>query len=134
MNEVGVVISKSGKPLYWHEPQAGSVIIPDSARLWDAMWRAHNDGSLAGFAHTHPGSGVPGPSQEDLSSFVANENGLGRVLTWWIASSDRLVVIVKSQLDSVQGREIYAVRDVDVDREPSWAAELRRRSNYMERR
>jgi len=129
MREVGVVINTHGEPIYWHEPRVSSVSIPDSAELWNAMWRAHRDGWLAGFAHSHPGNGLPSPSQEDLSSFVANESGLGRSLTWWITSSDRLVVITRSAMDSIPGREIYAVQEVSVHREPPWAAELRRRSN-----
>lgn len=129
MVEVGVVINTNGEPIYWHEPRASSGAIPDSAVLWNAMWRAHRDGWLAGFAHSHPGGGLPSPSQEDLSSFVANESGLGRMLTWWITSSDRLVMIKRSTMDSMPGREIYSVQEVSVWHEPAWAAELRRRSN-----
>ena len=128
MIEAGVIISTNGEPLYWHEPRHSSGALPDSRALWDHIWKAHQDGWLAGFAHSHPGSGVPGPSDTDISTFVAIEQAIGRPLSWWITSADRLVVINRSMMDSVPGRVIYAVSEVMVEREPFWVAELRRRS------
>lgn len=128
MIEAGVVISSMGEPIFWHEPRHSSGAIPDSRALWDALWKAHRDGWLAGFAHSHPGSGVPGPSSTDMSTFVAIESALGRPLAWWITSSDRLVVINRSTMDSVPERVVYAIQEIVVEREPFWVAELRRRS------
>ena len=132
MIEAGVVINTTGEPIYWHEPRHSSGAIPDSRTLWDVIWKAHQDGWLAGVGHSHPGSGVPGPSQEDTSTFVAIEAALGRPLSWWITSADRLVVINRSTMDSVPGRVIYAVREIVVEREPPWVSELRRRSEIPE--
>jgi len=133
MMEVGVVISTTGEPIHWHLPLGRSGgALPDSRELWDVLWQAHRDGWLAGFAHSHPGSGVPGPSGTDTSTFVAIESALGRSLSWWITSSDRLVVVNRAAMDSMPGRVVYAVREIVVEREPLWVVELRRRSEIAE--
>jgi hypothetical protein len=129
MIETGVVINTNGEPIHWHEPAGRSGgNLPDSRSLWNVLWQAQQHGWLAGFAHTHPGSGVPGPSSTDISTFVAIENALGRSLAWWIASADRMVITRRSVMDSVPGREIYASHEIVVQNEPIWVAELRRRS------
>ncbi len=126
MIETGVVVSVHHEPIFWHEPGGrSSGALPDSRTLWNVLWQAHRDGWLSGFAHTHPGGGMPGPSQEDLSSFVAIENALGRPLNWWIVNADMTVLVRKSTLDSVPGREIYGTTRVD---DPVWVPDLRRRS------
>lgn len=129
MMETGVVINTNGEPVYWHEPNGrSSGSLPDSRDLWNVLWRAHCDGWLAGVAHSHPGAGVPGPSHEDTSTFVAIEKALGRSLSWWITSSDRLVVINRAAMISGPN-VVYAVREITTEREPVWVAELRRRSD-----
>jgi hypothetical protein len=127
MMEAGVVINVHGEPIYWHTPanRSGGA-LPDSRELWDVLWKAHTAGWLAGVAHSHPGSGVPGPSQTDTSTFVAIESALGRSLSWWITSADKTVVIRRAEMDSMPGRVVYAIRELDV--EPSWVPELRQRS------
>jgi proteasome lid subunit RPN8/RPN11 len=126
MIETGVVVNVHGEPIFWHEPGGrSSGALPDSRTLWDVLWQAQQDGWLAGFAHTHPGSGVPHPSREDISSFVAIENALGRPLNWWIASADVTIQIRKSTMDSMPGREIYGIARIN---DPAWVPELRRRS------
>ena len=129
MMETGVIVNTNGEPIHWHEPRHSSGAIPDSRELWDAIWKAHQHGWLAGIAHSHPGSGVPHPSSEDTSTFVAIEAALGRRLSWWITSADRAVVINCAQMDSMPGRVVYAVRELEVAREPFWMAELRQRSD-----
>jgi len=90
--EAGVVIDEMGLPIYWHIPDDRSIAyLPDSRRLWDVIWG--NREIVAGFAHSHPGSGEPGPSYEDLTTFAAIEAALGKRLTWWITSSDTLVTV-----------------------------------------
>lgn len=93
MIEVGVVIAKDGiTPLHWHLPPGRSTAaIPDTRDLWDVL--VANKGNLMGFAHSHPGSGVPRPSHEDITSFAAIEAGIGMRLTWWITSRDRLIAL-----------------------------------------
>jgi hypothetical protein len=89
--EAGVVLDLQGNPIYWHVPANRSLGgIPDSRDLWDVLWE--NRKSLSGFAHSHPGGGVPGPSSIDHTSIVALERGLGMRLDWYIASRDHLVV------------------------------------------
>jgi hypothetical protein len=120
MMETGVVIAIDGSPLYWHVPFGRTTVsLPDSNDLWSVLWKAFKAGILAGFAHTHPGSGIPSPSGTDLTTFAAIEAGLGTKLKWWILSSDHVVLID----DSEDG--CYVSRDVQ---EPSWAADLRRLS------
>jgi len=90
MIEAGVLVV-NGQPVYWHHPEGrtgGS--LPDSRSLWDLLW-ALRKADLLGFAHSHPGSGVPGPSHTDLTTFAAVELGLGRRLAWWITSSDHVI-------------------------------------------
>lgn len=92
MIEAGVVITGEG-PVYWHLPEGrtgGS--LPDSRRLWDVLWELRKEHFL-GFAHSHPGSGVPGPSHTDITTFAAIELGLGRRLAWWITSADRVILL-----------------------------------------
>jgi hypothetical protein len=91
MMEAGVVIDDQREPIYWHVPPGrtgGS--LPDSRDLWSVLWE--NRATLLGFAHSHPGHGVPGPSSTDVSTFVAVEKALGRPLLWWIVSEDHVVV------------------------------------------
>lgn len=128
MIEAGAVINTNGDVIHWHLPPGRSGgALPDSRQLWDVLWQARQHGWLAGFAHTHPGSGVPGPSQTDLSTFVAIENALGP-LRWWIASADRMVRVSRVVMDSVPGREVFSSTEIMVENEPIWVAELRRRS------
>lgn len=92
MIEAGVVIGPDG-PIYWHLPPGrtgGS--IPDTRQLWEVLFEnRHLD--FLGFAHSHPGSGWPGPSYTDLTTFAAIEAGLGRRLIWYITSFDCTVWI-----------------------------------------
>jgi proteasome lid subunit RPN8/RPN11 len=125
MIETGVVINTNGEPIFWHEPggrSGGS--LPDSRQLWDVLAQANRDGWLSGFAHTHPGDGQPHPSQEDMSSFIAIDYAL-RPLNWWIVSSNITILVRKSTMDSVPGREIYGITRID---DPVWVPDLRRRS------
>ena len=127
MTEVGVVIGTNGEAIYWHLPPGrtgGS--IPDDRNLWDVLWTAHKNGTLAGFAHSHPGGGVPGPSYEDVTTFSAIELAFGQRYPWWIASSDHLVVL------NWVGEDKYAYKRNVVSVEPIWLVELRQASNYNE--
>lgn len=90
--EAAVVVSTDGEALHWHTPPGRtSVALPDRRDLWDVLWE--HRGCLAGVAHSHPGTGVPCPSQEDVTTFAAIEAALGRRLTWWITSRDHLIAL-----------------------------------------
>ena len=90
MQEAGVILDRLEQSLYWHTPEARtSVSLPDSQALWEALWQYRDE--LSGFAHTHPGSGLPVPSQTDVTTFSAIERGLGQSLDWWILSADYFV-------------------------------------------
>lgn len=85
--EAGVLLDLNGVPIHWHLPPNRTVVaLPDSPDLWAVIWGNRED--LSGFAHSHPGSGVPGPSYTDITTFAAVEAGLGKRLDWWILSSD----------------------------------------------
>ncbi len=121
MIEAGVVISKSLESIYWHTPQGrtgGS--LPDSRDLWEVFWE--NRHNLSGFAHSHPGSGVPGPSHTDLTTFAAVEVGLGVRLLWWITSSDTVIEMTWCG----PGKFDYEAKLIE---DPFWAFELRKLSN-----
>jgi hypothetical protein len=123
MIEAGVVIDKCGWPAYWHLPEgrnAGG--LPDSRTLWEVIWDAFQADTLLGFAHSHPGSGVPGPSYSDVTTFAAVEAALGRRLDWWITSSDHVVLLRWA------GPDKLSYRSTIVTEAPSWVAELRRLS------
>lgn len=125
--EAGVVVGFDGAPLYWHLPPnrtAGS--IPDSRALWEVFW--NNRHQVFGFAHSHPGSGMPGPSWEDITTFAGVEIALGRRLTWWIISSDQLVTI----LWTGPGKYDYSTFPLAIpgNHRPLWLDELRQNSNY----
>ena len=120
MREVGALINLKGEVIAWHLPQdrtGGS--LPDSRHLWDLIWENKED--LWGFAHSHPGSGVPGPSHTDITTFAAIEGALGKTINWWITSSDTLVVV------TYYGPE-YITFLIQPKNEPSWVKELRERS------
>lgn len=120
--EVGVVVFDDG--VYWHEPDgrtAGG--IPDSWTLWDVLWE--NRDRLVGFAHSHPGSGVPGPSYTDMTTFLAIEKALGRKLVWWIISQDR-VAVCSWHRRSRKEPGTWLAQEVEQDQ--PWLAELRRLS------
>lgn len=125
MMEAGVVIA-GGKPVFWHLPKgrtAGS--LPDSRDLWDVLWE-HRD-ALDGFAHSHPGLGVPGPSHTDVTTFLAIERALGQRLRWWITSRDRTVLV----RDDGHGRPLdgkYTVFEIKPENEPDWVFKLREHS------
>ncbi len=131
--EVGVLVGINHHPLFWHEPaDASAVQLPDSQSLWHHIWQAHQAKQLLGFAHSHPGAGVPHPSHEDITTFAAIEAALGRALLWWITSADCLVVIRRSNMDSIRMREVYAITSMEARNEPGWTTELRRRSVVSE--
>lgn len=116
--EAGVVVDALGRPIYWHRPRRRTAVsLPDSRALWDILFL--NRHRLGGFAHTHPGVGVPAPSDEDLTTFSAVERGLGRRLDWWIASSDMLVVLRWC------GPDEHGYRRSRCRHRPSWLAGLR---------
>lgn len=124
MIEAGVVVDKSGDALFWHHPDGRSGgSLPDSRTLWQALWDAFQAGTLRGFAHSHPGSGVPGPSYTDVTTFAAIEDALGR-LDWWIVSEDRVVLLRWA------GPDRLSYRSTILTEVPSWIVELRRLSQY----
>lgn len=135
MREAGCVVSKDNEVLFWHLPldRSGGA-LPDSRTLWDVLWEAHQRGHLLGFAHSHPGSGLPQASYEDISTFIAIERALGCKLVWWIASADRFVQYDSHMKVTESGRLDYAFTGrafaPGVVPEPAWLPELRRHSNY----
>lgn len=88
--ETGVLVGIDLNPLHWHLPPGRHVAaLPDSRELWEVIWENRNQ--VLGFAHSHPGSGVPGPSWTDITTFVAVEKALGRQIVWWICSDTNIV-------------------------------------------
>lgn len=123
--EAGAVIGEERQVLHWHLPAGrtgGS--LPDSRELWDVLWK--NRATLRGVAHSHPGSGLPGPSQEDVTTFAAVEAALGRRLCWWITSEDTLVAFHWVGPD----RHDYKGFIIQNTAEPAWVRELRKLSCY----
>ncbi len=118
MREAGVLIDLRGEPIHWHVPHDRSIVaLPDNRGLWDVIWE--NRENVLGFAHSHPGSGMPGPSFEDVTTFAGIELALGKRLQWWITSSDRLAVV------TWVGPDKHTYRPAPVYEEPAWVHKLR---------
>ena len=126
MLETGAVIGRDYSVLHWHEPRVrSSVFLPDSQDLWGVLWE--NRGQLVGFAHSHPGGGIPHPSYEDLTTFAAVEAALGCRLRWWIVSDDAVVVVMH------RGSTIRLDYEVNKIPEPTpdWVYDLRSKSGML---
>lgn len=123
MMEAAVVVDLDGKVLYEHAPHNRTVVsLPDSRSLWDVIWE--NRDKLSGIAHSHPGSGKPGPSYEDVTTFADIEAALGRRLNWWIITSDQLILLRWAGPE----KHLYAiVNDVGPH---EWRHRLHELSNY----
>lgn len=116
--EAGVLIDENNDAIYWHTPPDRSVgYLPDSRPLWDVIWASRKN--LSGFAHSHPGKGLPWPSNEDLSTFKAVESALGRSLSWYITSEDTCIVVRSTGTDFSS----YYITQVQVGH--LWLPELR---------
>jgi hypothetical protein len=125
MMEAGVLIDSSMVPIYWHQPAGRNMVaLPDSRELWEVIWEHRKN--LAGFAHTHPGKGVPGPSVQDITTFSAVELALGKRLDWWIFSEDEGVLV------RWMGPESYRYLRYRMQYDFPWTAELRRLSFPIE--
>jgi len=123
MMEAGVVLDLTGEPLFWHTPRDRSVgALPDSVDLWSIFWE--NRYNISGFAHSHPGYGMTGPSMTDLTTFAAVESGLGKRLDWWITSGNSMVLVRWS------GPERLDYTTVEVTQQPQWVEDLREISTY----
>jgi len=122
MSEAAVVVGLDEKQvLYWHlPPNRNRIALPDSPKLWTIYWE--NRLLMSGQAHSHPGTGWPGPSWEDITTYEPCEAALGRRYKWWIASMDRLVVV------TWKGPGRYDYETTPVYEEPPWVNELRRHS------
>lgn len=119
--EAGVLLDREGKPIHWHLPPGRSGgSLPDSRDLWDVIWE--NRGNISGFAHSHPGSGLPGPSYTDVTTFAAIEQALGRRLNWFITSSDSWALYRWEGPDKLD----YKLLTSDL----KWLDRLRAASNY----
>lgn len=137
--EAGVLIDRQGQPLFWHLPRTRTVAsLPESPELWDVMWANRED--ISGFAHSHPGSGMPGPSYTDVTTFAAIEAGLGVRLDWWITSSDSFTLLRWEGPDRLRYTPHPLIARDSRDGEPAqpllvgeppWIAELRRHSGQM---
>jgi hypothetical protein len=125
--EAGVVIDDDGEALYWHLPHGRSAGgLPDSSDLWWKVFWAQRD-RITGFAHSHPGNGLPGPSHEDITTFAAVEQGLGKRLEWYICSADRLVI---ARWSGPRRYEYNVNEDFGLLRHP-WLPRLRELSDYQ---
>lgn len=123
MKEAGVLIDVNDQPIFWHVPSDRSIVtLPDSRQLWDVIWDKRD--VVKGFAHTHPGSGAPIPSMEDLTTFRAIELALGKQLLWWVATSDH----ISSWLFYTQAKRYMGER---VAPDPTWLVQLRVYSGGM---
>lgn len=124
MLETAAVIARDGRVLHWHTPEGRShVALPDSRALWEVLWQHRAE--VAGIAHSHPGTGVPRPSWEDLTTFAACEDGLGVRLSWWIATQDQLRCFRWQGPDRFRYRALLVATP-----DPDWLLYLREQSHF----
>jgi len=134
--EAGIVLGWHGEVLYRHQPlRASAGGLPDSRELWDVLWS--NRRAVAGFAHSHPGTGVPVASGIDVTTFRAVELALGFHMDWWIVSEDCVVLYQLcynpngTEYRKVPVEWTYGSVRTDIPVENSaWVKELRLMSNY----
>lgn len=108
--ETAVVIDKNMRPLHWHLPPGrSSVYIPDSRDLWEVMWE--NRDNLLGVAHSHPGFGLARPSWEDITTFQACEEALGKRLDWWIITQSS-IELFRYQEPELENIDPYGKMDI----------------------
>lgn len=94
--------------------------MPDTPELWSVIW--DNRENVLGFAHTHPGTGIPGPSYEDVTTFAAIEAGLGKRLIWWISSDNEIIKLEHGGKDKLSYNSELIILDV------KWLEDLRSKS------
>lgn len=128
--EAGVLLGPNNSVLYWHTPNERSGgAIPDSRDLWDIIWE--HRAIVTGFAHTHPGSGVPGPSHTDFTTFTAVEKGLGKHLNWFILSSDaQSLCLFDNEIGEPQSGIITVELKAEDTTNMTWMSKLRELSHY----
>lgn len=123
MLEAGLIVGLEGQPLCWHTPQnRTSVALPDVRSFWDAIWDHRHQ--ILGIAHSHPGRGIVAPSHEDITTFIAVEEGLGKRLFWWIVNENHILVMKWES-------GCYFPTYLAPKETPSWVPELRRLSEYQ---
>lgn len=139
MMEAAVLLDAAGNPIHWHAPEDRSAVsLPDSRKLWDEIW--NNRGRAVALAHSHPGTGLTGPSITDMTTFDAIERALGRPLVWLIATDNRLVRCRRVRIDTVtdenrRSRRAHAEIAWITEEEllfptARWLPRLRELSNY----
>ncbi|OPZ35124.1 MAG: hypothetical protein BWY99_02336 [Synergistetes bacterium ADurb.BinA166] len=120
--EAGVLVGLNERPIFWHlPPRAATDRLPDDGKLWSSIWE--NRENVLGFARSHLGGGVPSPSLEDLTTFRAIEQGLGRKMRWWIVSLTNTVEVFTGR-----DRTSYSSTTLPDDGEPGWVWKLREHS------
>lgn len=119
MLEAAVLLDDEARPIHWHAPtDRTAVALPDSRSLWDIIWA--NRKRLYAVAHTHPHGGPLGPSTEDITTFQAIEEGIGRSLEWYILDKDAVVAV-----ESTDGWKSWKVVRLSMLNRTSWAWRLR---------
>ncbi len=127
MMEVGVLLGPNNSVLHWRIPEHSSVAIPDNRDFWNIIWE--NREIVTGFAHTHPGSGVPGPSYTDKTTFAAIEAALAKHLNWFILSSDSQVLCLFDNEKGEYGTSIITV-ELNNSVDLPWMSKRRELSQY----
>jgi hypothetical protein len=127
MQEAEVLLGPNNSVIHWHTPNdRNGGALPDSRNLWDVIWE--NRDKVTGFAHTHPGSGSPGPSYTDTTTFAAIEAALGKHLNWPILSSDSQVLCLFDNEKGTYSRHIITVELIPNNWD--WMDKLRELSHY----
>lgn len=126
--EAAALIHANGREvLCWHLPDGRTwASVPDTSELLQLL--VQHRAEMAGTAHSHPGTGVPGPSWTDITTYSVLEKYFGTRFRHWIASMDRMVLVIWCGPD----RYDYAVTAIDKAEEPPWAEELRCKSRSSE--
>ena len=129
--EAAVVIDWEQRVTFrWLPPGRSAVYLPDGRELWEHLLATTD--TTWGVAHIHPGTGIPEPSAEDLSTFLALERGLGRRFSWPIITSNGGAIYAWRTTRGVRSYQ-RAAGWIDAETHPDtnrrfqpWLTELRR--------
>jgi hypothetical protein len=103
MIEHALVFDVEGRVIRFHRPPGCSAGgIPDTRDLWDTLWKWR--GHIGGVAHTHPWPGSANPSQTDVTTWRACEQGLGKLLLWPIVTCSEVGYFVFNKVTGLYCR------------------------------
>jgi len=115
MTEIALVFDERGRVIRFHRPPGCTACgIPDTRSLWETLWKYRH--LIGGVAHTHPWRGQASPSQTDVTTWRAIEQGLGKLLLWPIVTRSEVGYFVFNRVTKLYcraGRPTITISGLD---------------------